>query len=139
MNEPMREITTAYLVSTNGHGIILTTNKTKADSVIVNANKKKIPVKTVCITTNVGRIKAIGNNCVIRKLPDDGFKNPIQFRNKLIKEWHDCFSKISEKSRVSMGITWNKICCKYGIPECHYEDFSQWLLDYNEYVFKNDD
>jgi len=134
MTENLREIVTAYLVTSSKGGLILTTDKAKAYDVEKTARKNNIPIKIHTIVSNTDRVNTIGKNCIVREIPIQAKNNPIEFRNKLINEWHTYYSKLSEKAKVSSHITWAKIAVKYNITDCSYDEFSQWMLDYSEFI-----
>ncbi len=134
MTEQLREIVTAYLVINGREPVIFSSNENKVDKIISIASKKNITLKRRKITSNRERVMEIGKNFFERKTPDEAYRTPVQFRNKLISEWHENVARLSDTIKVDACISWGKICKKYNVEECTVEQFSTWMLDINEFI-----
>jgi hypothetical protein len=136
-SENVRDILTAFLI-VNEHNkpVIFSSDTSEVNDVINTANSKNIPLKTRKITTNKDRLIAIGKNLFERNLPLEALSDPLKFRNKLIIEWQETFSRISDTGKVDTKISWGKICKKYGVEECSIDEFSAWMLDIRELMSK---
>jgi hypothetical protein len=134
MTEQLREIVTAYLVVNGKEPVIFSSNENKVDKIIATASKKNITLKRRKITSNRERVMEIGKNFFERKTPAEAYQAPVQFRNKLISEWHENVARLSDAIKVDACISWGKICKKYNVEECTVEQFSTWMLDINEFI-----
>jgi hypothetical protein len=134
MAEQVRDIITAYLIVNGSEPVIFTSDEHRVNEIITTATKKNILLKKTKITSNKDRVGEIGENFFHRKTPPDAMKDPVGFRNKLIKEWHDTVDRLSDVIKVDSQISWNKICKKYNVETCTVEQFSTWMLDIKEYL-----
>lgn len=134
MTDQIREIVTAYLIVNNNEPVIFSSNETKINNIIDKATKKNITLKKRKITSNRDRVMEIGKNFFERVTPPEAFIDPIKFRNKLISEWHETISRLSDAIKVDCQISWAKICKKYNVEECSVDQFSTWMFDINEYI-----
>jgi hypothetical protein len=134
MTEKIREIVTAYLVINGNEPVIFSSNEAKIDGIIAKAAKKNISLRKRKITSNKDRVLEIGKNFFERCVPVDALKDPITFRNKLICEWHETISRLSDTIKVDGQISWGKICKKYNVEECTVDQFSTWMFDIREFI-----
>lgn len=134
MADQLREIVTAYLILNGNEPVIFSSNENKINDLVTVASKKNISLKKRKITTNKDRILEIGKNFFERKMPPEALKNPIEFRNKLILELHDTVNRLSDLIKVDAHLSWDKIRNKHNVDVCTLNEFSQWMLDINEYI-----
>jgi hypothetical protein len=134
MTEQLREIITAYLVVNGSEPVIFSSDESKIDNIVTVATKKNIRLKKRKITSNRERVLEIGKNFFERKTPKEAYDDPVKFRNKLIVEWHETISRLSDTIKVDGQLSWGKVCKKYNIEECTAEQFSTWMLDINEFI-----
>jgi hypothetical protein len=134
MKESTREIVTAFLLVSNNKPVIFSSDEKKIDSIFQKATKKNIGIVKKKITFSKDRILQLGKNIFERKMPPEACGNPLEFRNKVIIELHSTLSRLSDLIKVDAQITWGKMSKKYGFESINVDDFSQWMLDINEYI-----
>jgi hypothetical protein len=133
-SQPIRRVVNGTLLVCKHGGIAFSTDYDKIKS-IHDRIKDKIKVHQISVTSHVERITQVANNCITKKLPDEARKNPIAYRNSIIRKWQDYKDELACKIRLDEKDAWERMCKKLNVPVCTYEEFNQWLLDYNEYVF----
>jgi hypothetical protein len=134
MTEQLREIVSAYFLINNEEPVIFSTDEDKINEIIRIASKNNISLKKRKITSNKDRVMEIGTNFFRRNTPTDAKKDPIKFRNLLVKDWHDTVDRLSDMIKVDAKISWSKICKKHNLEDCTVEEFSRWMLDIHEFI-----
>ncbi len=133
MTESIRDIISASIIVTEFGPICISTDLTLVNDIKAKLKARNIKIIERIITTNYDRLSQFASLLFESDLPDEAFKTPILFRNKVITEWQKHKDKLSEFVRVDDALTWQKITKKYNITVDH-EIFSQALIEYNSFI-----
>jgi len=83
------------------------------------------------MTVHVERFRELGRN-LFKPLPTN-VTNVMDYRNKVIKEWHNTVSSIKGSNPE---IVWNRVAKRNGVEGVSASEFNQWVLDHMKYTLK---
>jgi hypothetical protein len=127
----VRTLVVGWLVMVAKGPLILTVKERNAREAYEKAIAQDSTASIQKMTVHVERFRELGRN-LFKPLPAN-VTNVMEYRNKVIKEWHNTVSNIKGSNPE---IVWNRVAKRNGIEGVSASEFNQWVLDHMKYTLK---
>ncbi len=127
----VRTLVVGWFVQWKDGPLILTVKESNAREAYRKALEKDKSTTIQKLTVHVERFREMGRN-LFKPLPTN-VGNVVEWRNKVIKEWHESVSNIKG---ANPEIVWNRVAKRNGIEGMSASEFNQWIMDHLKYTMK---
>jgi hypothetical protein len=127
----VRTLVVGWLVQWQKGPLILTVKEAHAREAYEKALSQDKTASIQKMTVHVERFKELGRN-LFNPLPPH-VKNVVDWRNKIVREWHDTVGNIKGANPV---IVWDRVAKRNGIQCLSAHDFNQWVMDHMKYIMR---